>query len=346
MDYLASNTFCSSMESLCLVVPKMRAEPIRRRLMEKGILRKDLQIRSDAKNVYFPVSQRIDLGFPIESADFKEAEDRLTDYRHLVDVPDELRSMLPSSFDTLGTIALVKMADEVIPYAAQIGKAIIATQKAVRTVCVDSGVMDEFRTRNIKVVAGDKTTETVHKEYGMVFKLDVAKVFFSPRLATERENVSRQVQPGEVVIDMFAGIGPFSMMIAKTRSPNAVYAIDVNPDAIRFMQENLKTNKVQAVTPILGDAREEIGKLERADRIIMNLPHNASEYVADALKALKPGGVIHYYEIMEEPKVQARLDSIADMARHEERVMKELSRRKVKSYSPTMNFYGFDLQFL
>jgi tRNA (guanine37-N1)-methyltransferase len=334
------------MESLCLVVPKKRAEPIRRRLMEKGILRKDLQIRSDAKNVYFPVSQRVDLGFPIESADFKEAEDRLTDYRQLVDVPDELRPMLPSSFDTLGTIALVKMADEVLPYAAQIGKAIIATQKAVRTVCVDSGVMDEFRTRSIKVVAGDKTTETIHKEYGMVFKLDVAKVFFSPRLATERENVSRQVQPGEVVIDMFAGIGPFSMMIAKARSPKAVYAIDVNPDAIRFMQENLKMNKVQTVTPILGDAREEVGKLEMADRIIMNLPHNASEYVADALKALKPGGVIHYYEIMEEPKVQARLDSIADMARREERVMKELSRRKVKSYSPTMNFYGFDLQFL
>jgi len=334
------------MESLCLVVPKKKAEPVRKKLMEKGILRKDLQIRSDAKNVYFPVSQRVDLGYPLESADFKEAEDRLTDYRQLVDLPDELRPMLPSSFDTLGTIALVKMADEVLPFAAQIGKAIIATQKAVRTVCVDSGVTDEFRTRSIKVVAGDKTTETVHKEYGMTFKLDVSKVFFSPRLATERENVSRQVQPGEVVIDMFAGIGPFSMMIAKARSPKTVYAIDVNPDAIRFMQENLKVNKVQTVTPILGDAREEIVKLERADRIIMNLPHNASEFVADALKALKQGGVIHYYEIMEEPKVQARLDSIADLARREGRVMKELSRRKVKSYSPTMNFYGFDLQFL
>ena len=338
--------FAASMESLCLVVPKKRAEPVRRKLMEKGILRKDLQVKSDAKNVYFPVSQRIDLGFPIESAEFREAEDRLTDYRQLVDLPDELRPMLPSSFDTLGTIALVKMADEVIPYAEQIGKAIIATQKAVRTVCVDSGVMDEFRTRNIKVVAGDKTTETVHKEYGMVFKLDVSKVFFSPRLATERENVSRQVQPGEVVIDMFAGIGPFSMMIAKSRSPKTVYAIDVNPDAIRFMEENLRTNKVLTVTPILGDAREEVAKLEKADRIIMNLPHNASQFVSDALRALKPGGVVHYYEIMEEPKVQERLDCIADLARREGRVMKELSRRKVKSYSPTMNFYGFDLQFL
>jgi tRNA (guanine37-N1)-methyltransferase len=334
------------MDSLCVVVPKKKAEPVRRRLLEKGILRKGVQIKSDAKNVYLPVTQRIDLGFPIETTDFKEAEEQVTDYRVLVDLPEELRPYLPSSFDTLGSIALVKMADEVAPYASQIGRAIIATQKSVRTVCMDSGIADEFRTRRIKVVAGEKTTETTHKEYGMTFKMDVSKVFFSPRLATERENVAKQVQPGEVVIDMFAGIGPFSIMIAKTRSPKVVYAIDKNTDAVNFMKENLSLNKVSTVKPILGDAREEISKLEKADRIIMNLPHDANEYVADALKMLKPGGIVHYYEITEEPKLQHRMDEIADAARREERVLKELARRKVKSYSPTMNFYGFDLQFL
>lgn len=334
------------MESLCLVVPKKKAEPIRRRLLEKGILRKDLQIRSDAKNVYLPVSQRVDLGFPVESADFKEVEEQVSDYRALVDVPDELRPLLPSSYDTLGSIAIVKMADEVVPYASKIGKAIIATQKAIKTVCMDSGVKDQFRTRRIKVVAGEKTTETAHKEYGMTFKLDVSKVFFSPRLATERETVAKQVQPGEVVIDMFAGIGPFAILIAKTRSPKTVYAIDMNPDAIESMKENMALNKVSTVQPILGDAREELAKLEKADRIIMNLPHEANQYIADALESLTPGGTIHYYEIMEEPEVQKRLDSIADAARANGKVLKLLARRKVKSYSPTMNFYAFDLQFL
>ena len=334
------------MDSLCLVVPKKKAEPVRRRLIEKGILRKNLQIRSDAKNVYLPITQRIDLGYPVETSDFKEVDEQVTDYRVLVDVPEDLRSLLPSSFDTLGSVALVKMADEILPYAPQIGKAIIATQKSIKTVCVDSGIVDEFRTRNVKVVAGDKTTDTVHREYGMTFRMDVAKVFFSPRLATEREVVARQVETGEVVIDMFAGIGPFSILIAKTRSPKAVYAIDLNPDAVRFMKENIALNKAAAVTPILGDARDEIAKLEKADRIIMNLPHHASGFVADALRALKPGGRIHYYEIMEDAAVQSRLDEIADTARREGRVMKELARRKVKSYSPTMTFYGFDLQFL
>ena len=334
------------MDSLCLVVPKKKAEPVRRRLIEKSILRRDLQIRSDAKNVYLPISQRIDLGYPVETADFKEVEEQVTDYRVLVDVPEELRPLLPSSYDTLGSIALVKMADEVAPYAPQIGKAIIATQKSIKTVCMDSGIVDEFRTRNVKIVAGDKTTETVHREYGMTFRMDVAKVFFSPRLATEREIVARQVEAGEVVIDMFAGIGPFSVLIAKTRSPKVVYAIDLNPEALRFMKENIALNKAVAVTPILGDAREEIAKLEKADRIIMNLPHDASGFVADALRALKPGGTIHYYEIMEDASLQPRFDEIADIARREGRVMKELARRKVKSYSPTMTFYGLDLQFL
>ncbi len=334
------------MDSLCLVVPKKKAEPVRRRLLEKNILRRNLQIRSDAKNVYLPISQRIDLGYPVETADFKEVEEQVTDYRVLVDVPEELRPLLPSSYDALGSIALVKMADEVMPYAPQIGKAIIATQKSIKTVCTDSGIVDEFRTRNVKIVAGERTTETVHREYGMTFRMDVAKVFFSPRLATEREIVARQVVPGEIVIDMFAGIGPFSVLIAKTRSPKIVYAIDLNPEALRFMKANIALNKAVAVIPIMGDAREEIPKLEKADRIIMNLPHDASGFIADALRALKPGGTVHYYEIMEDSALQPRIDEIADTARREGRIMKELARRKVKSYSPTMTFYGLDLQFL
>ncbi|HJX04668.1 MAG TPA: class I SAM-dependent methyltransferase family protein [Thermoplasmata archaeon] len=329
-----------------MVVPKKKAEPVRMRLLQKGYLRRDLQIKSDPKNVYLPISQRVDMGYPVETSDFKEAEEQVRDYRVLVDLPDDLRPMLPSSYDTLGSIAVVKLSKEVADYAKQIGEAIIATQKAVRTVCVDSGVKEEFRTRDVKVVAGEKTTMTVHKEYGLAFKIDISKAFFSPRLSTEREIVAKQVTQGEVVIDMFAGIGPFSIMIAKSRSPKVVYAIDINPEAVNLMKENALLNKVESVIPILGDARKEIQTLEKADRIIMNLPHDAKEYVPDAIRALKPGGIIHYYEIMEEQDIAKTLERIADSARREGRVMKEVARRKVKSYSPTLNFYGFDFQFL
>ncbi len=332
------------MESLCLVVSKKKAEPIRRKLMEKGTLRRDLQIRSDQKYVYFPVSQRVDLGYPIETMDFREVEKEITDYRLLVDVPDNLRPLLPSSYDVIGSIAVVKMAEQVEKYAVEIGKAIIAAQKSITTVCADSGVTDQYRTRDIKVVAGERVTETIHREYGMTLVLDISKVFFSPRLATERELVAKEVVQGEVVIDMFAGVGPFSILIAKTRSPRVVYAIDLNPVAITYLKRNIALNKVSNVVPIEGDARSEVPKLEKADRIIMNLPHDAHRFMDEAMQQIKPGGIIHYYEITEESNVAGRLDAFADMARTQGRSMKERARRKVKSYSPSMNFYSLELE--
>jgi len=338
--------FVARMESICVVVPKKKAEPVRRKLASKGILKRGLHIRSDAKNVYLPVSQRVDVGYPIETRDFDEAEDQIKDFRVLVDVPDDLRQSLPSSYDVLGSIAIVKMSDEVLPFAGDIGRAIIATQKSVRTVCLDAGVADEFRTRGVKVVAGEKSTETAHREYGLTFKMDVAKVFFSPRLATERVIVAEQVSPDEVVIDMFAGIGPFSILIAKTREPKMVYAIDSNPDAIRFMEENIELNHVGAVKPVHGDAREEVAKLGQADRIIMNLPHSAYDFLPEAIRALRPGGVIHYYEIMEESELDRRMNDMRVIAVTEGRAIKPLARRKVKSYSPSLNFYAFDLSFI
>ena len=334
------------MRSLCVVVPKKKAEPVRQRLISKGILRRDLQIHSDSRSVYLPVSQRVDVGHPVETKDFSEVEEQIKDYRVLIPLPDDLRQYLPSSYDVLGSIAVVKLSEEVLPYASEIGKAIIATQKAIKTVCSDIGVADEFRTRRIEVIAGDHALETLHREFGLVFKMDISKVFFSPRLATERELVSSQVSPGEVVIDMFAGVGPFSIMIAKHRSPKAVYAIDSNPEAIRYMEENIALNKVRNISPILGDARVKTAEVEKADRVIMNLPHGAHEFMTEAVRALKPGGTIHYYVIAEESALEERMDEIRSLAVREGRVMKQLSRRKVKSYSPSLNFYAFDLSFL
>lgn len=346
MSYLSRKPICVRMKSLCVVVPKKKAEPVRQKLMSKGLLKKELQIRSDSHNVYLPITQRVDLCYPVETMNFQETKEQIKDYRLLVDLPDDLRRYLPSSYDVLGSIAIVKISDEVLTHASKIGKAIIAAQKAVSTVCIDVGVTDEFRTRGVKVVAGEKDLETVHKEYGLVFKMDVSKVFFSPRLATERETVANQVCPDETVIDMFAGVGPFSIMIAKTRAPRIVYAIDSNPDAIRYLEENIELNKVKTVKPVLGDARERIGDLEAADRIIMNLPHSANDFLPDAIRALKPGGTIHFYEIMEDTELDNRMDEMRSLAVKEGRVMKLLARRNVKSYSPSLNFYAFDLSFL
>jgi tRNA (guanine37-N1)-methyltransferase len=166
-------------------------------------------------------------------------------------------------------------------------------------------VRGEFRTREFEVIAGEPRTETVHREGGCSFRVDLARVYFSPRLATERLRVAKLVRPGEVVINLFAGVGCYSVLIAKHSRPTRVYSIDKNPVAFEYMKENIRINKVGAlVVPILGDARDVVENrlAGKADRVLMPLPELARDFLDVALKALKPaGGTIHFYDFGEEP---------------------------------------------
>jgi tRNA (guanine37-N1)-methyltransferase len=149
---------------------------------------------------------------------------------------------------------------------------------------------------------GERKTETVHRESGCLFDVDLEKCYFSPRLSFERMRIAKQVMAGEVVVNMFAGVGCFSILIAKNAEPLKVYSIDVSPDAIRYMEENIWLNKARyTVEAVEGDAKEIITRklLDVADRVLMPLPEKALEYLSYALMALKPtGGMIHYYDFV------------------------------------------------
>jgi tRNA (guanine37-N1)-methyltransferase len=161
-------------------------------------------------------------------------------------------------------------------------------------------VQGDFRLRGLKYVAGESKTATVHRESGCLFSVDLEECYFSPRLSYERMRVAKLVDDGEVVVNMFAGVGCFSIIIAKHSNPQKVYSIDVNPSAVRYMQENVRLNRVYGkVVPILGDAKEIIEKrlCRFADRVFMPLPEKALEYLPYAFMALKEsGGWIHYYD--------------------------------------------------
>jgi tRNA (guanine37-N1)-methyltransferase len=135
--------------------------------------------------------------------------------------------------------------------------------------------------------------------------VDLSKVYFSPRLSHEHDRVASQVREGETVVDMFAGVGPFSILIAKKCRNVRVYSIDVNPDAVRYLEKNIAVNGVEKrVVPFLGDARQIVEERLTgvADRVIMNLPERALEYVDVACKTIKTGGgIVHYYEFTDEP---------------------------------------------
>jgi tRNA (guanine37-N1)-methyltransferase len=214
------------------------------------------------------------------------------------------------SYDIVGNIAIIRSSHASPENAQNAAKAIINIHKNVKTVLVQaSPVVGDFRLRRLVHVAGENKTSTVHKEYGCLFSVDVAKCYFSPRLSHERMRIAGIVKPNETVVNMFAGVGCFSITIAKHVSATKVFSIDVNPAAIQFMRENIRLNRVYGkVIPLLGDSKTIIERRlqHAADRVLMPLPEKALEYLPYAVSALKPsGGWIHYYDFEHAKKTES-----------------------------------------
>jgi tRNA (guanine37-N1)-methyltransferase len=214
--------------------------------------------------------------------------------------PEEL-SCVYNSFDIIGDIAIIKVRNGNVVNAEAAANQIMAVHRSVKTVFAQtSPILGDFRIRELKLLAGEGKTSTKHKESGCVFAVDVKKCYFSPRLSHERSRIARLVKCGETVVNMFAGVGCFSIIIAKTVPQTKVFSIDVNPTAVKYMEENVKINRVYGkVAPLLGDSKDIINsKLQHmGDRVLMPLPEKALEYLPYAVLALKSsGGWVHLYD--------------------------------------------------
>ena len=228
--------------------------------------------------------------------------------------PDELK-LLYKSYDIVGEIAIVRFPEGLQKQRQIIAEAIMQTHKHIKTVLCQAGpVSGGFRLRRLEWVAGERKTETTHKEYGCAFKVDLERCYFSPRLSYERMRVSRQVKPNELVVNMFAGVGCYSILIAKHSEAKKIYSIDINPVAIEYMRENIRLNRVEGrVVPILGDAKRVVEERLRnaANRVLMPLPEKAYEYLDCAVSALKPvAGWIHYYDFEHTKKHENPIEKV------------------------------------
>ncbi|EGG41940.1 protein of unknown function Met10 [Candidatus Nitrosarchaeum limnium SFB1] len=205
---------------------------------------------------------------------------------------------LISSFDQIGDIIIVRIPDSLLPKKELIGETLLNEVKIAKSVFYQSSPVEgDFRTRNLEVIAGEDKTETEYKEFGCKFTVDVENAFFSPRLSTERERISNMVQDGETVVNMFAGVGMFSIMIAKKKKCT-VYSIDINPIAVKLCERNILSNKILGnVISINGDAAKIIQEQlkNKSDRTLMLLPERSDEFLKSAIDATKSGGIIHYY---------------------------------------------------
>ena len=265
--------------------------------------------------------------------------------RSLRDIAGEI-GIKRRAFDVIGDIAILELPEIGEEKEKLIAEELLKSHKNIRAVFKKaSRVEGEERVRKLKHLAGEKRTLTLHKEHGCIFRLDIAKVYFSPRLSFERKRVASNIKESDVVVDLFAGIGSFSIIIAK-HAKARVYAIDINEHAYNFLRENIKLNKVEdKVTPVLGDCREAAPR-NIATHVIMNLPLKAHEFFDVALQALRSNetGIIHFYTIAKEEELGERIKFLENTAKSEKREISVIFKRKIRSYATRVYNFAIDIE--
>ncbi|MDD4446938.1 MAG: class I SAM-dependent methyltransferase family protein [Methanothrix sp.] len=328
-------------ESLGLKVSRKSGEKIRRTLIEMGLFDRSRKICSDESHVYLPVLE-IDEKSAAKLGSIGQFE--LAHFSFLPEEriisPEDLLGFRPS-FEVVGDIAMVEERD-----AERVAAALMSTNKSIKTVIAPiSDVEGEFRTRRFRHVAGEARTVTLHKEHGLRYRVDLEGAYFTPRLGTERLRIAGLVSPGDVVLDMFAGVGPFSLLLAKKGAK--VIAMDKNPVAVKYLRENALLNKVNSIEILEGDASELALRYEnRADHVIMNLPHSACEFLIPAMRAAKSEGMVHYYCIAPDDDLYKDVALIKKAAEEKDLGVEVLYKEIVRSYAPHRSNVVIDFRLL
>ncbi|MDH7511034.1 MAG: hypothetical protein QHH04_08355 [Methanolinea sp.] len=212
------------------------------------------------------------------------------------DLPPGIARRLPSGYQIVGDIAVISLPDELRDYDNLIASAILSRHGNVRTVLNRRPIpRGDFRVPEIRVIAGEGTTTTTCREFGFSYRLDLSRVFYSSRLASERQRIAGLVRPGENVLVPFAGVGPFVVPIAARGA--TVTAIENNPASVRFLRENLERNHVaKNVTVVDGDFYEVAGSLWPGyDRAVLPAPYRRDDALPVGSRLVKGGGTIHMY---------------------------------------------------
>ncbi|HTT26268.1 MAG TPA: methyltransferase [Thermoplasmata archaeon] len=303
------------MRSLAVVVPRTDGERTRRRLRELGLLRTDLAVGHVGERLAFPVHAgptETWANATVEEQEFEEmVETSPASYAELALVPEEVRTALPRAFDVVGDVVLVRLDADQARWGSAIGAALRAFVPGARLVAWDRGVHGEHRVRTLVPLAGEGGFRTVHRENGLAFQIDLQRAYFSPRLGREHARVAAAGRPGEEVLDLCCGIGPFGLTLLRSAKSRRATFVDVNPDAIALVEENARRLGVaDRVRALAVDLERFLADAPVAERVVFNLPHGGIKYVAQVSNAVARGGTLHYYEIMERSAVAARLAAL------------------------------------
>ncbi|MBD3253445.1 MAG: class I SAM-dependent methyltransferase family protein [Candidatus Lokiarchaeota archaeon] len=263
-------------------------------------------------------------------------------------------NLLPRGFQTLGTVIVLKLKNDLLKYKRLIAEACLELYPHMDSVYINLGkIKGKFREpENIEYILGKKNPIVEHKEHGVAFKFDITKIMFSKGNLRERIYLANLVQKSEVIIDMFAGIGYFSLPIAINSEVKKIYSIELNPIAYRYLVENIKLNNVEnIIIPIQGDCKEIVVQLSdegiKADRVIMGVFPAPKEYIKDALSLVKENGTIYHYEGIVDKQEEDLLFQEFNEIAHSEGYLCELKEtRFVKSVGPNLFHATLDIKVI
>lgn len=332
-------------------VPKERAEALRSELSSRHLVDKTKAILEQEDRILIPLAGAVEsstidrFGAGLVDREFPDRKSRvdpIESIRRLVEIPESLKPKLPEKWELIGDVAIIRVPPELESYGRELG-AVYMKVLGMKAVLRDvGGIAGEFREPMTELLAGTDT-ETTHIENRIKFRLDAARTMFSSGNEEERIRMASTRCDGETVIDMFAGIGYFSIPLAVYQKPREVVACEVNPTAFRYLTENVALNKVgDVVRPVLGDNRDLKGE-SVADRVLMGYVKTTHEFLPTAIRLLRSGGVIHYHEtcpneLLPERPVRRIRDAVPGGK------VEVLRSKEIKSYAPGVSHVVVDVR--
>ncbi len=311
---------------------KTEAERVRQRLVDLGIFDSRHLVERSGDYILFPVSECAE-GFDCVEMEGRTRNVKPTSLKEALSeflTPEELERAI-TSFDIIGDIAVIQISRGMEDKAELIADALMRVHKNVKVVCQKMGPRQgTFRVAPMRVIKGEDRCTTIYKENGVRMKADLVRAYFSPRLSHERERIANQVKDGETIAALFAGVGPYPLVIAKKKRVK-IFAVELNPYAYGLMVENIKMNHlVGEIEPILGDVRKVGPELPKCDRVLMPLPKGGEDFLDVAMRIAKPGGIVHFYQFTPEDDLYGEpISRIESAARRLDKKVKILNKKIV-----------------
>lgn len=264
-------------------------------------------------------------------------------------LPKNLEKLIPNGFQRVGNKIIINLSTELEDYFFLIGQKILEMFPAIKSVFVKTGeITGELRTPQVKLIAGLNDSIVENYENGIYYCYDLEKIMFAKGNVNERGRLAKLVNKNEIIVDMFAGIGYFSLPIAKKNPSVTIYAIDLNENAIYWLKKSMEKNKIKNIIPILGNSKDEVKQLVEknifVDRVLMGYLPPPKDFIFSALSILKSGGIVHYDALIRTNFVKEDIEEVKKLFENFGKKVEIINSQRVKSYKPKVEHYVLDLK--